>query len=133
MKCGDCGQDILQIDPEMCPYCRSKNLIAEEDVTTQIAEAEALAKSKRFEEAALIFEKLELWDKAKDCRVQAKKSGLKSAELASARVESVALICPHCGWSQAVASNYNEETCARCGKEFLVPFEVAGLVFEKKP
>ena len=30
MKCADCHQDILQAKPEMCPYCRSKNLVPDE-------------------------------------------------------------------------------------------------------
>jgi len=30
MKCADCHQDILQVKPEMCPYCRSKNLVSDE-------------------------------------------------------------------------------------------------------
>ena len=29
MKCADCHQDILQAHPEMCPYCRSKNLVSD--------------------------------------------------------------------------------------------------------
>lgn len=36
MICADCKQDIMQRDPELCPYCHSKNLISEE----QFAELE---------------------------------------------------------------------------------------------
>jgi DNA-directed RNA polymerase subunit RPC12/RpoP len=133
MKCRDCGQDILQTDPEMCPYCRSKNLIREEGLAEHAAKAGALAKNKRFEEAALLFEKLDLWDKAKACRLQARKAGSRPVDLATAKVESVALICPHCGFSQTVASGDEETVCAKCGTTFLVPESVAQLEFEKAP
>ncbi len=133
MKCGDCGQDILQTDPEMCPYCRSKNLIREEDLAEQTAKAEALAKNKRYEEAALLFETLDLWNKAKACRLQARKAGSRPVELLNAKVASVALICPHCGDSQPVTSGDAEPICAKCGTTFLVPEAVAKLEFEKAP
>ncbi len=131
MKCGDCGQDILQVHPEMCPYCRSKNLIDEENLTQQIEDTEALAKAGRYEEAALRFEKLDLWDKAKFCRMQAKKKHADLPQLEEAKVESVSLMCPHCGAVQAVASKSDEEMCNRCGTTYQVPKSVLELALEK--
>lgn len=133
MKCGDCGQEILQAHPELCPYCRSKKLISEEDVSKQSREAEQLAKTGRFEEAALVFEKLELWKDAKECRHQAKKKGKGSAPLQAGKIGSVSIVCPHCGESQPVSLKSREEFCNRCGTSYLIPEELLGLqLFEKE-
>ena len=59
MKCGNCGQDILQVHPEICPYCKSKNLISDEDASKEIQEIERLQKAGRYEDAALKYEKLD--------------------------------------------------------------------------
>jgi len=127
MKCGDCGQDILQTHPEMCPYCRSKNLISEEDETREAKDAQQLAKAGRYEEAALKFEKLDLWDEAKACRLQAKKSQRGLADLQTGKVSEIHLVCPHCGSSQRVNSKTDQETCSRCGTTYLIPREVLNI------
>jgi ribosomal protein S27AE len=132
MKCGNCGQEILQTCPEMCPYCRSKNLISEEDASKETEEAQQLAKAGRYEEAALKFEKLELWNEAKACRLQAKKSRKDSSPRQVGKVGEINTVCPHCGASQLVTSKSEEETCNRCGTTYLIPREVLSLVeFEK--
>jgi DNA-directed RNA polymerase subunit RPC12/RpoP len=133
MKCKDCGQDILQAHPQMCPYCRSKNLISEEDAPREIHEAEQLAKAGRYEDAALKFEKLDLWDKAKECRILAKRKHARSADLPTGKVGSVSIVCPHCGASKAVNPKLDEEMCSRCGTTYMIPSKVRDLVaFEEK-
>jgi DNA-directed RNA polymerase subunit RPC12/RpoP len=69
MKCADCQEEILQKDPQKCPYCGSTNLISKEDeVPTILAEIEKLKKAEKYEEAALKYEELEMWDKAGEIR-----------------------------------------------------------------
>ncbi len=132
MKCADCGQEILQAHPELCPYCKSKNLISEEDTSKLAQEANQMAKGGRFEEAALSFEKLEMWKEAKDCRLQARKKHKGLTKPLTGKIGSVSVICPHCGASQAVNLKSSEETCNRCGTTYLIPKEALGLeVFEK--
>jgi DNA-directed RNA polymerase subunit RPC12/RpoP len=121
MKCGSCGQDILQAHPEMCPYCHSKNLISEE---TASHEAEQLEKAGKYEEAALTYEKLDLWDEAKRCRLQAKKKHLGPAKPKVAGIETVTLKCPNCGTPQPFDSKSSEGTCKRCGTSYRVPEKV---------
>lgn len=128
MKCADCGQDILQAHPEMCPYCKSKNLISEEDNSKEIQSAEQLAKAGRYEDAALKYERLDLWDKAKSCRAVAKKKHAVPSDLQEGKVETVTLACPHCGNSQPVSSKSAEETCSHCGTTYLVPEKIKGLL-----
>ncbi|MFA5366005.1 MAG: hypothetical protein WC325_12550 [Candidatus Bathyarchaeia archaeon] len=43
MICADCHQDIMQRNPEMCPYCHSKNLISEEKFA-ELEKAKPIAK-----------------------------------------------------------------------------------------
>ena len=132
MKCGDCGQELLQAHPEICPYCRSKNLISEEDTSKQIHDAQQLAKAGRYEEAALYFEKLEMWNEAKQCRTQAKRKHAGSANLETGKVAAISIFCPHCGASQTVNLKSPEEICNRCGTTYLIPKEALGLeLFEK--
>jgi DNA-directed RNA polymerase subunit RPC12/RpoP len=128
MKCGDCGQDILQTHPEMCPYCKSKNLVSEEDSSKEIREAERLAKSGRFEEAALRYEKLDLWNEAKNCRTLSKKRHAALVNLEEGKVGAVSMICPHCGSSQPVDAKSSQETCSHCGTIYLVPERVIELL-----
>ena len=133
MKCGNCGQDILQTHPEICPYCKSKNLISDEDETKEIQEIERLQKAGRYEEAALKYENLDQWDKAKDCRRLAKKKHTASANLETGKVGTINVLCPHCNASQSVTSKSNEATCTRCGTTYLVPKEIQQLLsFDEK-
>ena len=133
MKCGNCGQDILQAHPEICPYCKSKNLISDEDETKEIQETEHLQKAGRYEEAALKYEKLDQWNKAKDCRRLAKKKHPGSSNLETGKVGTITLVCPHCNAAQPVTSKSNEETCTRCGTTYLVPNEIQQLLsFDEK-
>ncbi len=129
MKCGDCGQEILQADPAMCPYCRSKNLISEEDETKARKEIDRLAKAGNYEEAALKYEKMELWDKAKECRIMAKKKQQKgAAKIEAGKVVAVTLSCPHCSAEQPFAGKAQEEMCSRCGTTYRVPKNAVALM-----
>jgi DNA-directed RNA polymerase subunit RPC12/RpoP/ribosomal protein S27E len=128
MKCGDCGQDILQAHPEMCPYCKSKHLISDEEAPKQIHEAEQLAKAGRYEDAALSYERLDLWNKAKECRAVAKKKHSSPIDLQVGKVETISLLCPHCGSSQPANSKSAQETCNRCGTIYLIPEKIMDLI-----
>jgi DNA-directed RNA polymerase subunit RPC12/RpoP len=133
MKCGDCGQDILQAHPELCPYCRSRNLVSEEDASKEIQEIERLVKAGRYGDAALKYEKLDLWDKAKECRMRAKKNRAGLANLETGKVGTINLVCPHCNESQPATSKSGEETCSRCGTTYIIPNKVRELIaFDKK-
>jgi DNA-directed RNA polymerase subunit RPC12/RpoP len=128
MKCVDCGQDILQAHPEMCPYCRSKNLIAEEDASKEIHEAERLAKAGRYEDAALRYEKLDLWKEARNCRLLAKKKHADTGDLKSGKIGEINLACPHCGSSQPIDWKSTVAICTRCGTTYSVPKRVIELL-----
>ncbi|MHA2407529.1 MAG: hypothetical protein ACXACA_04090 [Candidatus Ranarchaeia archaeon] len=118
MKCADCREEILQKDPEKCPYCGSTNLIFKKDEAPIIlAEIEKLMKAEKYEEAALKYEELEMWDKAKEIRN--KNMG---------KVSTINMECPHCSASQPLSSKNNKATCEHCGKKYVIPKKVLDLL-----
>jgi DNA-directed RNA polymerase subunit RPC12/RpoP len=117
MKCLDCREEILQRDPQKCPYCGSTNLISKkDDISNAIAEIEKLKKAGRYEDAALRYEELEMWDKADETR-----------NMNMGKVSAINLNCPHCGASQQLSSKINEVTCKHCGKKYGVPKKILEL------
>lgn len=118
MKCSDCREEILQKNPQKCPYCGSTNLLSMKDVVpTVIAEIEELKKARKYEEAALKFEELEMWDKAEECR-----------NLNMGKVSAVSLKCPHCGAIQPVSTKVDTVKCKRCSKNYGIPKKVLELL-----
>jgi DNA-directed RNA polymerase subunit RPC12/RpoP len=118
MKCADCREEILQKNPEKCPYCGSKNLISMKAMVSEIlAEIEKLKKAGKYEAAALKYEELEMWDKAKEIR-----------KLNMGKVSTINMECPHCGAVQQLSSKNNEVKCKRCGKNYVIPQKVLELL-----
>jgi DNA-directed RNA polymerase subunit RPC12/RpoP len=118
MKCADCREEILQKDPHKCPYCGSANLISKKDeVPAILAEIKKLKKAGNYEEAALKYEELEMWDKAAEIR-----------KLNMGKVSTVNMECPHCGKSQPLSSKNNEVKCKHCGKKYVIPKKVLELL-----
>ena len=117
MRCADCREEILQKDPQKCPYCGSRKFVSKEDeVPGILAEIKELEKAGQYEEAALKYEELEMWDKAKEIR-----------DLNVGKVGSVNITCPHCGDSQPFSSKSNEVKCKQCGKNYAIPKKVLEL------
>ena len=118
ISCLDCREEILQKDPQKCPYCGSSNLISKEDELPNIlAEIEKLKKAGRYEEAALRYEQLELWEKARAIR-----------NVNMGKVSTISMKCPHCGETQPLSSKNNMLKCKRCGKKYLIPKKVLELL-----
>ena len=118
MRCLDCREDILQKDPQKCPYCGSTNLISKkDDVSIIFAEIEKLKKDGRYEDAALRYEELEMWDKAEETR-----------NIHMGKVSTINMECPHCGDSQPLSSKKNEVTCKYCGKKYGIPKKVLEIL-----
>jgi DNA-directed RNA polymerase subunit RPC12/RpoP len=118
MKCADCGEEILQKNPQKCPYCGSTNLLSMKDVVpTVISEIEKLKKAGKYEEAAVKYEEIELWDKAEECR-----------KLNMGKVSKISMKCPHCGESQSLSSKTNSVTCKHCGRNYGIPKKVLELL-----
>ena len=118
MKCANCREEILQKDPPKCPYCGSTNLVSMKDAIPKIsAEIEKLKKAGKYEEAALKYEELEMWDKAKECR-----------NINMGKVSTINMECPHCSAVQPFSSKNNEVKCKHCGKKYVIPKKVLALL-----
>jgi transposase-like protein len=116
-RCGNCQEEILQKNPEKCPYCGSTNLVSTEDVIPEvITEIEELKRAGKYEDAALKYEEIEMWDKAEEIR----KSNV-------GKVSAVTMECPHCGASQVFSSKSNNVKCKNCGKNYSIPKKVIDL------
>jgi len=118
MKCADCGEEILQKNPQKCPYCGSTNLLSMKDVVpTIIAEIEKLKKAGKYEEAALKYEEIDMLDKAEECR-----------KLNMGKVRAITMECPHCGETHPLSSKNKTVKCKHCGKNYGVPKKVLELL-----
>jgi primosomal protein N' len=118
MKCGDCGEDILQRNPQKCPYCGSTNLVSIQDIIPKVTvEIEKLKKEGKYEEAALKYEELDMGEKAEEIR-----------KLNMGKVSSISMECPHCGASQTLSSKNNQVKCKHCGKTYIIPKKVLELL-----
>jgi DNA-directed RNA polymerase subunit RPC12/RpoP len=118
MKCADCGEDILQRDPEKCPYCGSTNLVSLIDLVPKVtAEIEKLKKAGKYEEAALKYEEIEMFDKAEECR-----------KINMGKVSKISMECPHCGETQQLSSKDKLVKCKHCSKSYGIPKKVLELL-----
>jgi DNA-directed RNA polymerase subunit RPC12/RpoP len=118
MKCADCREEILQKDPQKCPYCGSTNLLSMKDIVpTVMAEIEKLKKAGKYEAAALKYEEIDMLDKAEECR-----------KLNMGKVSKITMECPHCGETQPLSSKNNSVKCKHCGKNYGVPKKVLELL-----
>ena len=66
----------------------------EEYVQQKIPDIEKLERAGKYEDAALEYEALEMWDKAEKVR---KKAEAISGNINIGKVSSISLACPHCG------------------------------------
>jgi uncharacterized Zn-finger protein len=133
MKCLSCEADILAKDVSMCPYCGSTNVVQDEDAENlnqkeTLKKIEKFERAGRYEDAALLCEKLELWDKAGEIRRKSKTSYVISANLNVGKIGSISMECPHCGASQPITSKSNEVTCSYCKKNYVIPKKILELL-----
>ena len=118
MRCGDCREEILQKNPQKCPYCGSTNLFSKKDIVQRvIAEVETLKKAGKFEEAASKYEELDMWEKSEECR-----------NLNMGKISSINMKCPRCGATQPLSSKNNSIRCKSCGKNYNIPKKVLELL-----
>lgn len=127
--CCNCREELLQRNPDKCPYCGSTNIVSKaEYIKNMASEIEKMEKAGKYEDLALIYEKLEMWDMAGEVRRKAKTSYVISANINIGKVGTISMECPHCGASQPLSSKTNEVTCKYCGKNYIIPKKVLELL-----
>jgi len=117
MKCAKCGYDFIQRNPEMCPSCGGKEIVTDEQLI------QIYLKSERYEDAALLYEELDMLDKAEQCRKKANPHYVPPESLLG-KVSSIEMECPHCKKVQILASKKNEIICIHCNKRYAIPQKV---------
>ena len=118
IRCSDCREEILQKNPQKCPYCGSTNLVSVRDTLSDIlSEIDKLKKSGKYEDAALKYEELEMWDKAEEIRKRN-----------MGKVSAITVKCPHCGEGKDISLKINEIKCKRCAKKYGIPKKVLELL-----
>jgi uncharacterized Zn-finger protein len=129
MKCTSCREVILQENPTKCPYCGCTTLLPEEEyMPYMIAEIEKLERAGRYEDAALMYEEMEMFDEAGEVRRRGKTNYVISANINIGKVGTISMECPFCGASQPLSSKKNEVTCKYCGKNYIIPKNVLALL-----
>jgi DNA-directed RNA polymerase subunit RPC12/RpoP len=121
MKCANCGWNFYQSNPEVCPCCRSKDIVTEEQLI------ERHLKTEQYEDAALLYEELEMPDKAEECRKKANPNYI-SPPSPMGKISSITIECPHCKTTQSLTSKKNEVTCAHCNKKYAIPKKIFELL-----
>ena len=140
--CADCGE-ILVDEAELCQYCHSKKL-SENNISkgngVSSAKLEVIGifiKARRYEEAAKLYEELEMRDEAENCRrmrkTRRKTKNVVSTNLKVGKVAAISMNCPHCNSSQFFDSKSNvlksnEVVCSYCEKTYIIPKKVLNLI-----
>ena len=122
MKCANCKWDFMQRNPTICPRCGSKDIVSEEQLI------ERFLKSEQYDEAASVYEELEMWEKAEECRKKANPHYDGSVSLQVGKVKSISMECPHCGKIQPLVSKSREIVCVHCKKRYAVSEKVFELL-----
>ena len=118
MRCVDCHQDILQSNPEVCPYCGCRKF--EESLPDEqfedperlktLREIKRLERAGRYKEAA------------------SKRKEMDTVIVKEGKIGSISMECPYCGASQLLVSKSNQVVCAHCKKSYVVPEKVLDLL-----
>jgi DNA-directed RNA polymerase subunit RPC12/RpoP len=114
MKCAKCGYDFIQRNPELCPSCGGKEIVTEEQLIEIYLQAE------RYEDAAVLYEELDLLDKAEECRKKANPNYV-TPQSPMGKICSVNMECPNCKTVQPITAKKNEVVCTNCSKKYAVP------------
>ena len=131
--CADCGE--IQFDSaKICQNCHGEKF-SENNISpkngARSAKLEVIGifiKAGRYEEAAKLYEELEMRDAAEDCRKMGKTRHVVSTRLKVGKVAAISMNCPYCNSSQLLDSKSNKVVCLSCGKKYVIPKKVLNLI-----
>ena len=75
-----------------------------------------------------MYEELEMYEKAGECRRMEKTSFQVSTSFVMGKDGTISVNCPTCGSSQVVESKSNMVTCKHCGKNYVIPKKVLDML-----
>jgi ribosomal protein S27E len=94
----------------------------------RLEKARNLETSGRFEEAAGIYDELEMYEKAGECRRMTKTSYQISTSFIMGKDGAISCKCPTCGSSQTLESKSNLVTCKHCGNNYVISKKVLDML-----
>ncbi len=100
----------------------------EQERQIKIEFAKNMEISGRYEEAALSYDELEMYEKAGECRRLARTSYQISTAFSMGKDGAISVNCPNCGSPHAVESKLNMVTCKHCGHNYIIPKKVLDLM-----
>ena len=109
---------------------KNKRLLAEKEAEKQLQckikleQVKRLEVSGRYEDAAKIYDEIEMYEKAGDCRRMAKTSYQISTNFSLGKNGVISCSCPRCGSSQALESKSNLVICKHCGTNYIIPKKI---------
>lgn len=90
-------------------------------------DADNLMKAGRYEDAAKLYEQLEMWSEAGECRRLARTTYVVAADVKVGK-DGISVKCPHCGSSERLESKVNEVICKHCGSKYFIPKKILDLI-----
>lgn len=90
--------------------------------------AETLKLAGRYEEAAEIYEEMDMYKKAGETR---KKDRVRYQIVTNIQIApdgGIRIQCPYCGSSERVESKSSEVSCKHCGKTYFIPKKILDMI-----
>ena len=109
---------------------REQQHLKEEEERRRLAvkqNAENLMKAGRYEEAAKLFDQLQMWDEAGECRRLDRTSYVVAADVHVGK-DGISVNCPHCGSSERLESKVSEVTCRHCARKYFLPKKILDMI-----
>ncbi len=100
----------------------------ERDRELKLALVENLETAGRYEEAAVVYDELEMYEKAGECRRLSKTSYQISTIFSMGKDGTLSVSCPNCGSPHIVDSKSNLVTCKHCGNNYIIPKKILDMM-----
>jgi predicted RNA-binding Zn-ribbon protein involved in translation (DUF1610 family) len=123
----------LEAEQQLAAKLEQQRLKAEEEQrriamrTRAKQDADNLLKAGRYEDAAKLYEQLEMWNEAGECRRLARTTYVVAADVKVGK-DGISVKCPHCGSSERLESKVSEVTCRHCGSTYYIPKKILDMI-----
>lgn len=123
--------EIEKLEAENDAEAERERLRLKEEEEQRVAatrqDIEKFIKAGRYEDAALLYERLNEWEKAGDVRRMSRTSYLIAVDV-HVRDDGISVKCPHCSSADRLESKTSEVTCSHCGRKYFVPKKILDMI-----
>lgn len=119
----------LKAEQELAAEREQQRLRTEEERRRMAMKQDAdnLMKAGRYEDAAKLYEHLEMWNEAGECRRLARTTYVVAADVRVGK-DGISVNCPHCGSAERLESKASEVTCRHCGRAYYIPKKILDMI-----